>query len=211
MMKSFKLIIFLLIVLMLSSCFGISANIVLNQNGSGSINLEYQISKSLDSIGRLDGNQRWNTIPVGRSDFERTLSRLQDIRLLSFSDREDENNIYFYVRLEFSNMQGLLSFLDAYGQLSIYSEINTTKSLTLILSPGSEISNPLLLHLLSDISYGYYINIEMNFPGEGSLTVNDGLGNIIKPLSRGRNLSASIPLFDVLSSSNGINLEFNWQ
>jgi len=210
-MKVLKLLFPAAILFLFISCFGISTNIVINQNGSGTISIEYRISNTLDSIGRLDGNQRWNTIPVGRADFERTVSRLNDIRLLSFNTREDANDVYFSLRLEFSSIQGLLSFMDAYGQMSIFNEVNNVKTLTFILNEGSDINNPSLEQLLSRISDGYEISYIINFPGEGRLSIKDRTGNIIAPLSNGRSASASFSLYDVLTSRSGLNLEFSWQ
>ena len=117
---------------LLGSCLGASADIELNQNGTGTITLEYQISQSLDSLGRLDGNERWNTIPVGRADLERTLDRLPGMSLISFSSRETGRNIVIRARMEFENISTLLSFIDAGGRRSSFSGDGNSGSLILI-------------------------------------------------------------------------------
>jgi len=177
--------------LLFSSCFGVSADITLNSNGSGTITLEYHISKALDSLGRLDGNERWNTIPVGRADFERTIDRLPDMRLLSFSSREDARNTVISARMEFASINGLLAFLDASGQRSAFTGTAGSGRLVLTLSEGAQDLNPGLTQLLASISDGYSVNISMSFPG-------------------GRRESRSFPLYDVLSSSEKMDIEFSW-
>jgi len=184
--------IFLLsVVFLLSSCFGLNADIVLNANGTGTIALEYHISKSLDALGRLDGNERWNTIPVGRADFERTLDRLPEMRLLSFSSTEDDRNIIISARMEFSSINGLLEFLDASGQRSSFVGDARSGHLILTLSEGMDNLTPELTQLLAGISDGYYVRMSMSSPG-------------------GRRASYSFPLYEVLTSSEGINVEFRW-
>ena len=209
----------LLFLFLLSSCLGINADIVLNRNGSGTIALEYHISKSLDSLGKLDGNERWNTIPVGRADFERTLDRLPEIKLLSFSSKEDEKNIIIAAKMEFANLQGLLAFLDASGRRSSMTGDAGSGSIVLILNEGaaggaSSMSGSPLDKLIADISESYSVKMSMSFPAEGSLNITDNQGNPLNSgaefNSRGKKVSFSFPLYRVLSSSEGINVVFSW-
>ena len=203
------------LVFLLSSCLGINADISLNQNGSGTITLEYRISKSLDALGRLDGNERWNTIPVGRADFERTMSRLPEMKLLSFSSREDEKDLVITVKMEFSSINGLLAFLDAGGGRSDFSGDARSGRLVLGLNEGRNQNNPALNKLIADICEPYSVKMSMSFPNEGSLNITDSQGKTAaipgsEIQGRGKKVSCSIPLGEVLLSSGGIKLEFSW-
>ena len=215
-------VLFLLsLVFLLSSCFGINADIVLNPNGTGTITLEYRISKSLDSLGKLDGNERWNTIPVGKADFERTLDRLPEIKLLSFSLKEDGNDIVIAAKMEFQSLRGLFAFLDASGRRVSFSGDARSGRMLLTLSEGRmnripADKNPNLAKLMADICEGDSVRMSMTFPGEGSLAVSDSRG---KPLTAipgseiipgGKKVSCSFPLYEVLSSAEGLNVEFRW-
>ena len=203
--------------LLLSSCLGLNAEIVLNPNGSGSITLEYLISKALDSLGKLDGNERWNTIPVGKADFERTLDRLPEMKLSSFSSKEDGKNLQIAVKMEFSSIRGLLAFLDASGRRSSFSGDARSGRLTLNLSEGMKNKNPDLDKLIAGISEGYSFRISMSFPGEGSFIVTDNQGRALTAISgsdihsSGKKVFCSFPLYEVLSSGDGINVEFSWE
>ena len=200
----------------LSSCLGVSADIVLNQNGSGTITLEYQISQALDALGRLDGNERWNTIPVGRADFDRTLDRLPGMRLTSFSSRETGRNIVIRARMEFDNIDTLLSFIDAAGRRSSFSGDGNSGSLVLTLSEGAATSNQALSMLIEDIFEPYAVRISMNMPREGRLLITDNQGNFLNAIpgseinAAGRRVSFSFPLAKVLIAQEGINAEFRW-
>ena len=198
----------------LSSCLGIKADIALNANGSGTISLEYEIAKSLDSLGQMDGNERWGTVPVGHSDFERTLDRLPELRLLSFSSREDERNIYISARLEFTSIRGLLSFLDPPSERSAFSGDAASGLMTFTLSEGNQPVNPALDRFLEEVFRPYSVDISMSFPGQGRLNVTDAQGSPFQGAAvtagQGRSVSSVIPLYEVISARNGLVLEFSW-
>lgn len=209
-------VIILFFLLVLNSCFGINMDIALNQNGSGTLSLEYKISKSLDSLGKLDGNERWNTIPVGKADFERTLSRLPGMKLLSFSSKEDNRDLIINAKMEFSNIQVLLAFLDASGKNSSFRGEPSSGSMGFVLSDGATAMDQGLSKLIEELSRNYSIKISMNFPSEGKLSVLDNSGKILAPIegsiinAKGKTVSCFFPLYAVLSYPSGLNIEFSW-
>jgi len=216
-MKRPGLVAFILPVLfLLSSCIGISMDITLNRDGSGTIALEYMVSQSLESLGRLDGNERWNTIPVGRADFERTMDRLPGMKLLSFSSREFGKDLATNAKMEFANLRSLMAFLDAGGLRSSLQGDAASGRIFLTLSEGTARKNPALDKLIADISVSYFVRMSMTFPTEGSLNMTDAKGITIQALpeshirTRGEQVSFDIPLYEVLSSTGGINAEFSW-
>ena len=209
------------LLLTLSSCFGVNADITLNQNGSGTVTLVYRISKSLDSLGKLDGNERWNTIPVGKADFERSLDRLPEIKLLSFSSKEDAKDVIITAKMEFAAIGSLLAFLDASGRRSTFSGDAGSGRLALTLNEGTKNEgvkneNAGLTKLIADISDGYSVRVSVTFPGTGSLALTDSQGKAITTLpgaefiQGGKTASFDIPLYQVLSSTDGINAVFSW-
>ena len=200
---------------LLSSCFGLNMDIALRQNGSGTLTLEYRISKALDALGRLDGNERWNTIPVGRADFMRTLDRLPEMKLLSYSSKEDEKNLLITAKMEFRTIQGLMAFLDASGQSSSFSGDARSGSMKFTLSEGSSFGGASsLAKLIADISEGYSVRIAMTVPSQGAIYIADKDGTPLRGEGEssfsGNTLSCSFPLYAILSSSNGVNVEFRW-
>ena len=202
--------------ILLNSCLGVSMNISLNRDGSGIVTLNYQISRALDSLGKLDGNERWNTVPVGKADFERTIERLPEVKLLSFASREDDKNTIIDVKMEFSSPRGLLAFLDASGRSAVFSGDGNSGALILNLADPNILKNPSLLKLIADISDNYTVQMGMTFHDQGYLLLLDNSGNAIAIpdqdiQSRGKTVSFSIPLQEVLSSRKGVNAEFHWQ
>jgi len=209
-------ILLLPLLLLLGSCFGVNADIALNSNGSGTIALEYQINKSLKSLGELDGNERWNTIPVGMADFQRTMDRLPEMKLLSFSSKEDGKNIVISAKMEFSSIQGLSAFLDASGRQSSFKGDAKSGDMVLTLNKGAASDNTGFDEFLAGICEGYFVRVSFSFPGEGSLSIADLQGKPLPKIPgseinpRGKKVSFTIPIYQVLSSSDGINAEFRW-
>jgi len=224
-MKRTRIYILLLVICYLlfavSSCVGVSVDISLNQNGSGNAALEYQISKALDALGRLDGNERWNTIPVGRADFERTMDRLPGMKLTSFSSKEDRNNLIINAKMEFEDLKSLMSFIDASGLRSSFSGDTHSGRIFMTLNDArpksnAALENLALENLIAEISKSYSVKMAMSLPGEGSVKITDNRGFSLDKIpgsviiSPGKKVSFSLPLYSVLSATDGINVEFLW-
>jgi hypothetical protein len=210
-----------------SSCIGIKADITIRANGSGRISLEYRVSRQMDSLGQLDGNRGQPTIPLGRQDFERSLDRLPGLKLASFSSKQDEKDTITKAEIDFTRIDELLPFLDAAGQAVSLSRTGGKTSLRLTLSPGANGNQvagnteppsiaPELLSLVEAVSQGYEVAISLSGPKETSLALFDHTGqplqvlNGIEWVKSGKKASAAIPLSQLLSLKDGLELEFSW-
>lgn len=205
------------LLVLLSSCVGVSVDITLNGDGAGTLNLEYRISASLDSLGELDGNERWNTVPVGEADFRRTLARLPGMKLLSFSQKDEGADIVSAAKMGFENMDALLAFLDAAHERSVFSGSPESGSVVFTLSEGGAGESPeSFSKLLEEISASYSVKMSMTFPAEGTLLLTDSGGRPLgeipgsEKITGGKKVSFSLPLYELLSSRDGIKAEFRW-
>jgi hypothetical protein len=205
----------LILGLTLSSCFGLRADISVKANGSGRIALEYRVARELESLGRLDGNQRWETIPSGRADFERTMSRLPRLKMRSFSRKEEGGNLVNRALIDFARLEDLLPLLDAGGESAVLDKQGNKTRLLLRLSRGAELSGE-TLSLLETVFAGRGLELNFKGPSEGELSLLDREG---KPLggvegavlvNRGKELSFSAPLSRVLSLEKGLSVEVRW-
>ena len=202
--------------LIFSSCFGVSVDIAFDQKGSGDVTLEYQISKALDALGKLDGNERWNTIPVGKADFERTMDRLPGMKLTSFSSKEDRNNLIINAKMEFENLNSLMSFIDASGLRSSFSGDAHSGRIFIVLNGAKARNNTALEKFIAEITEAYSVKLSMVFPNSGSVKIVNGRGLQLNEIpgsvinSTGKKVSCSFPLYSVLSAAEGINIEFRW-
>jgi hypothetical protein len=210
-------------VLTLDSCFGLSADITMNRDGSGKIALEYRFSRTAEAIGRLDGNERWNIIPTGRADFERTVARIAGMRLVSFSSREEpspktaDKDIVNKVELEFKNTEALLSFLDPSGKRAVLVREGDKNRLSISLNEGvSPDTNADLLDLLRQVSDGYELELSFSAAGDSALALSDSRGNAIQPpdgsrvVLSGKKVSLKIGTGEVIGLRQGLAAHFLW-
>jgi hypothetical protein len=202
--------------LVFSSCLGVSVDITFDQRGAGDVTLEYQISKTLEALGKLDGNEQWITIPVGKADFERTIERLPGMKLTSFSSKEDKNDRIIKVKMEFENLNSLMSFMDASGLRSSFSGDAHSGRIFLTLTEARAETNPVLKKLIAEISDTYSVKIAMSFPNSGNARITNSRGIAITDMpgsetnSSGKKVFFSVPLYTVLSAAEGVNVEFQW-
>jgi hypothetical protein len=193
----------------LCSCIGLKTDIVLKADGTGTVTMEYRISREFQDIGALDGNARWPTVPVGQADFERTISRTEGLRLLSFSTGEEGPNLLYRATVGFSKLEDILPLLGEDGKnISLIRE--ERRSLVLRLTPGreaeSEGESPELLALVEEAFRGYDIAISFSAPSPVELRVREGKGLEIE--QGGRKAGFSIPISEIVSRREALTVEF---
>jgi hypothetical protein len=199
--------------LFLNSCIGLSMDIQMRANGSGKIAMEYRISEMAETIGRLDGNERWQIIPVGRADWERTIERIDGMKIVSFSSRTRSQEVITNITLEYENTQALLKFLDPAGNRATLSSGN----LGIIINENipSEINTD-LIELMKQVSSGYKFAISFSADKNSTMTITDGAGREISPppsaqiVSSGRKVSFSIDTAEIFELKNGLGVRFGW-
>jgi hypothetical protein len=206
----------LLVMGILSSCLGVSSEITLDRDGSGTITLEYRISRMVESLGKLDGNERWLPVPVGQADFERTVARIEGLRMTSFSSKIGDEDVINTVKLAFADPGALVRFLDATGQRASWEGGQGENRLILTLGGGAGIQNQELLRLAAALSEGYSLHFGLSLPGEAAVGLRDSRGGVLeKPPagtidSRGSRVVFSSPMADMLSLTGSFIMDIRW-
>jgi len=211
------LLLLLPVLIILNSCLGISADIQFRKDGSVKVVLEYRFSNMAEVIGRLDGNENWPVIPVGRADWQRTEQRIEGMKLVSFKSGKDARDTINKVTLEFENTDALLVFLDPSGKRASKTIEGGLNKLHLTLNERSSSQlNPELLELFNKASEGYTFNINVSAPGNSAINFTDSMGNE-KVLPKGITLSSgkksyiSIPTGEIFTASEGSGLDISWK
>jgi hypothetical protein len=205
-----------LIMLFFTSCIGVNTNITIRQNGAGTLELEYRISRMMESLGKQDGNEGWLTLPVGRADFERTISRIDGLRLTSFSARDDEKDRVIKVKVDFSGPDALVGFLDAAGQRARLTREEEKYRLSLVLGGGAQHQDPELLKLTETVFLGYTLEFAVSLPRDPVLAFTDGAGKKIDTppagsiLRNGRNIRFSSPMTALLTAKEPVFMDILW-
>ena len=199
-----------------SSCLGVSADITIKADGSGKIALEYRVSQALESIGRLDGNEKMPAVPAGRIDFERTVSRIPGLKLSRYSSKEirsdsGSKDLVTKVTLDFKDTSALLAFLDSTGSRAAMVQEGQGALLRLnLLDTSDGVSNPDLLSLLQEVSSGYEFAITLNLPRNAALTTIPASIPAAKAVSSGKKATFSIGMGELLGMKDGVALEIRW-
>jgi hypothetical protein len=199
----------------LGSCIGISSEITLRRDGSGTVRLEYRLSRELESLGKLDGNERWPPVPAGKADFERTAARVPGLTVKSFKSSAEGKDLVNRAVLGFADTGALLRFLDATGQRASLSRENGRNRLSLALSAGGgEIDNG-LAELVAGASRGYFLTMSFSLPSEAEIALTDGNGRPVAPpegwkLAGGGRPSFSAPIGEALLFDGPLYLEILW-
>jgi hypothetical protein len=207
----------LLSALLFASCFGMSSDITIHKDGSGTAALEYRISKEMLSLGNLDGNDAFPAVPVGEEDFKRTVDRIDGLELTAFSSKAEDENLVYKVKLSFSNLDALSAFLDTQGQQCLLSEKDGYRIFTVVFTPGTEEYSPEMRELMPLIFEGSPFNFKLSFPGASNVVFFDRAGGKIAapPLGKAdtgaKSLSFSAPMGDVFASGETIAFEARWK
>jgi hypothetical protein len=206
---------------LMNSCLGVSADISIRADGSGTIALEYRVSQMLESLGRLDGNENWPAIPVGKADFERSVARIPGLRLSSFSAKDVPHpsgggrDLLTKVTLEFKDTAALLAFLDSTGRhASLVQETRNTQAVNVLrlvlMDRPEDIVNADLLSLLREISAGYELNISVSAPKNAALSVIPPSVPTARTVSSGKKVSFAIDTGELIDLNQGLALEIVW-
>jgi hypothetical protein len=165
-------------------------------------------------MGRLDGNERWPAIPVGKADFQRSVARIPGLRLASFSSkkvRKASGDLVTKAVVEYKNTGALLEFLDRTGSSASLIQDNGKNILRLVLlDPASAVSDKDLLYLLKEISAGYEISFGLSAPKDASLIVTPPVSSA-RIISQGKKVLFAIDTGDLFTLENGLVVEITWQ
>jgi len=209
----------LIIFLLLNSCIGLSLNIQMNKDGSGRLSMEYRISKMVNNLGALDGNESMPSIPVGKTDWERAVNRVPGARLVSFSSVEEKQDNVIKVVIDYKDDKALVALLNPMGgNASIKREGQSGKLDLVLLDDSADYSNydEELLNLMSVFAEGYSVSVTFTGQGNSTLTVTDGTGNAVPPQANaktvlsGKKVSYSIGIMDLMDTEGGLGLRFTW-
>ena len=206
-------------VLVLSSCAGVSMEVVVRPDGSGTIALEYRLARELESLGKLDGNENWPTVPVGKADFERSVARIDGLSLRSFREKSAAAEVVYEARLEFAGLEALARFLDDTGRSASLSREGGENRLVLSFNNAAGLveADPALLDLVASVFEGYALDFGITLPGPPGLRVVDRLGAPLEDppagtaLLQGNRVSFSAPMADLLAAREPARLEIVWR
>jgi hypothetical protein len=197
-----------ILVLSLSSCLGVNSNVTIRQNGSGTIQLEYRLSRMFEALGKLDGNEKQLPLPVSRTDFERTISRVPGLQLTSYATSQDQKDILVKAELSFANLDALTGFLDASGQSVRLANEGGNRAMGLVLVRGIKNVDKDLENLVRTVFAGYTIDMRFNLPSTPTVST---VGKIGQAAVTGTTARYTSPVTDLVLSPEPVELRISWK
>jgi hypothetical protein len=174
--------------------------------------LEYRIASDLENFGGLDGNVRWPPVPVGRSDLERTIARIEGLRLDSYSSSTEGADTVHSAAMSFTSTEALAAFFDATGQF--FEADFSSKTITLAF-PGKESQNSEFEELLTGALQGYEFSFSLTIPGTVKLSWLNAEGKNTEKypgtcLVRDSVVEYKVPMADLVFLDSGLTMEIRW-
>ena len=188
----------------LSSCVGISADARIRADGSGLITLEYRVSRLVESMGKLEGGERWLPLPFDRPSFERELRSVGGLSLIDFSSRTDETDRTVSATVAFSDPAALSRFLGSSGRSAVFAENGGVRTLALRVTEGGGPLDPELARLTDAVFAGYALDLRFTLPSAPSAS---GGGKID---AASRSVSFSAPVTGILSAEKPLEWSVSW-
>jgi hypothetical protein len=193
------------------SCIGAESRVRLNGDGSGTIVCEYHIARDLENMGKLDGNERWPPVPVGRADMERSAARIDGLTLVSYSAREAGGDTVHRAEFSFADPRALEAFFDSSGRQ--FKADMADKKLTLAF-PGSEVRDGEFEKTAREALAGYTFFLAFTLPAPPRISWLNGAGKKAAfPGSCTVNGSAveySIPMAELVFLKVPLTMEISW-
>ncbi|MDR1507550.1 MAG: hypothetical protein LBI67_10665 [Treponema sp.] len=198
-------------ILLLSSCVGAGSGITVRSDGSGTLALEYRLAKDLESLGKLDGNERWLPVPAGRADLERTVNRVPGLALVSFSSKEDGKDIVYSARLNFNSPRALTAFLDASLEDV---ELDMERKRFVFTFLGAENPDGGFRDTVASSFSGYEFFLTLSMPAPVSVRWLDETGAEIQTpqtcLLKGSTVTFTSPMADIVLLDRTQVMEISW-
>lgn len=123
--------------LLLTSCIDIDSHIVLDENGSGTVEFTYKVAEIAMNLGAAEKDRTLLPIPVGEADLRRTVLAVPGLALESYSRSTEGENAVVKAKLSFRDIEALDRFAGREGITFALKKEGDNVVFEQILSPGN--------------------------------------------------------------------------
>ncbi|MCX7025784.1 MAG: hypothetical protein NT080_14390 [Spirochaetes bacterium] len=190
--------------LLLYSCVGVSGTVTFGADGSGTASFTYTVSKTVESLGKLEANSTKLPFPVSREDFDRSASRIPGLRLDRWNRKDTADDIVIDVGIAFDSPATFALFLDPEGKRAAFRQSGKEKELSIRLATGKTALDPDLAKFVDTVFAGYLFDVTMKTPSK----LVSASPATIDP--SGLSARYKVPMNDVLKSQSDILWVIRW-
>ncbi|GEM_PF-1316531 len=202
----FMLTIIVSLLLFLSSCIGVESSISFNDNGSGILTLNYRISKMIINLGETgEKNTLSMPLPVSEDDFRKSIAGIEGLKLRSFKQSENEDDILINATISFDDVSKL-SKIKNFNEFPVSLEKRGERTYfkQKIASRTEEELDQQTMKMVDTFFEGYKIQYTVKAPRE-ILSYNMG---VLSPDKK--TLSFETSITELLKTDTDIILEAAW-
>ena len=186
-LKVYRNILPLFLLVLLSSCLSVTTVLEHKASGSGTLTLDYRISKKSAGIQKdALGTKNLIPLPVNETDFLEMAASLSGISVRGYEDSEDSNYIYIQADIDYESLDDLGAFL---GIPVNYSETGLSKRLVMTFFDSDTELDPESRAILASLFADDKLVFEMRFPSSVRSSTYGGID--------GRTVTFETPLADV--------------
>jgi hypothetical protein len=212
-----KIVLLFSIALLFSSCIGIKSSVTFNHDGTGTISMEYRISKMITEMGQGEADV---PLPISEEELSNAVSSNPDLTLKKVSQREDERDVYITAEVEFkevSDFTDLESFeqmpmsLEQQGSEFIFkqriTEEKSEEEAAEVKEEGAETAemDEEAKQMMAAFFEGYELSFTVNAPTE---ITSHNLGELSP---NRKSVTYTIPIMEMESLEGGTVLEVRWK
>ncbi|MCX7030250.1 MAG: hypothetical protein NTU62_09035 [Spirochaetes bacterium] len=123
---------------LLCSCVGVESGLLIRNDGSGTLTLEYRISRSAADLGRTPDKDAPVPLPVEKADFLRAIAGIPGVRLARYTRRADEENVSIHAEIAFKRLEELAKVPSLRDAGLSFVESGGTRTLTQVVAGAPE-------------------------------------------------------------------------
>lgn len=189
--------------LLLTGCLSVDTTIELNRNGSGRIDLVYEIDRELYDLGVFDDTDNALPIPISREQFEDTAEMIPGLQLRRYRVREEIGTVTVTARLLFDSVEALNAWYGGGASAISITEDGESTVWRQLLYPGGGSSGEAGT-ALGDSLEGYRISYRLE---PSSNVISAGIGEISE---NGKAALIEISLRDIVTAESPSYWEVTW-
>jgi hypothetical protein len=191
------------VALLLTGCLSVDTTIALNRDGSGRLDIVYEIDSDLYDLGVFDDTDNALPIPISRDQFRETADRIPGLRLRRYGIHEEVGTVTVTARLQFDSVEALNAWYGGETSAITVTESGGESTWSQLLYPGGG-SQDTIGTALGESLDGYRLTYRLEPPSD---VISAGIGQVI---DGGRSAIVEVSLSEIVAARTPMHWKVSW-
>jgi hypothetical protein len=190
----------------LAGCIDVDSHVELRRDGSGRLDVIYEIDEEFYELGVFDESDAALPVPLSEADFRETVEQIDGLRLRRYRSRSEDGVITVTVRLDFESIAALDSWYSGGISSGSAVEVSTQggeSTWRQLLYPGDGVDGELGEALAASLD-GYTVRYALTPPDRVASSTPGAIVN------GGRTAEVVVPLSEMVGASEALYWEVSW-